>query len=1313
MPELSDERGRLMRLNELHVDGFGHFRDHVVGPLDSDVTVLHGPNEAGKSTLLAFIRTILFGFPLRGRDDHYPPFAGGRHGGRITLIDDDGESYTLERIAGPRGGRPVLRADSGEEAALERLIGHASPDLFSNVFAFSLEEIQSGELMNDSEVSGRLYSVGMGASGLPELNRSLTDRRSGLYRQRGSAQKIPGLLNELTEIDGRLRVIQGNADEYRRLNARQEVILLELDEAETEISRLNIRQSEVGKLLDGWDDWVVLEGLEAQLREVPEIERLPESPIERLEAIEERVRQATEDRDDAARELRRICEAAAAAMPGEELLNDSERVEAVRRSRGSFDDSVRDLPERRDELRQMEDLLSERLRELGGARDETSLDGLDTSLATRQHVEAWKERLIQSKAMSDAAAVRLDQASGQLEELRSEERQAQDKLQVDSASAGSIVLRPVSGRQEDLLEDREDVERVRRGRGSFDDSVRDLPERRAELGAQESDIASQLRDLGQGWDESRLDGFDISMVFRHEVDEFRQRVSDQSARERSTAQQLERERSELVERGAAVEHAQARVPAKQPALDGPAIDRRRSALRAARSRLNDHERASLNLENLRGQLRSLTGSGESADTVPRRSSALLPVLLGVAGIILILVGVYLGQEALFIGVVAGVVLLGVAVYLAVRNPSTPVTAESSLAGAIDQGVSEARTALEGAEELLVEAAQPLGLDAVPTADVLDNVEADLEAASNALSAWNESNRRVEEARLELEAQERRVEQADGRARSAVESETAVRSKWRRWLQGHGLDEGLTPEGVVEFTGRIETSRAVLESVRRMRQRVSAIELDIDEYGQLVQPLAEKYGIPLEDADHQRVMAVADTLIESFDTIRELVVQRDDVLARLRHQEQSVSSASEEHESALQELEDGQLEWRGWLRECQLEESFTPDTLLEFLARADTARAQRNETRRMRQRVSAIEVDIDQFRDRVAPLAQNHGVTLDTADPPQLAAAADTLIDRLEEVRVQVSERDQVRQQGDQQRGRLEQMELRVQSAEESLAGLLAMGDAGDAEEFRRRAALYGQRRELEAQRDKRLGSLSRLSGPSERLAVFRASLAASDQDLLRDEIRVLSDRIDTLNSRRDELNQEHGGNATEVDRLAAEEESSELRIRRNVLMEKLREDAREWSRLTIASVILDRTQRKFEQERQPNVIRYAEEFFSKVTGHRYTRLYAPVGERTITVTHVSGRNRRPEELSRGTREQLYLALRFGLIREFGEHAERLPVVVDEALVNFDPERASLAASAFSSLSETNQVLVFTCHRAIADTFADVGAHVVDIGPPSS
>ena len=182
-----------------------------------------------------------------------------------------------------------------------------------------------------------------------------------------------------------------------------------------------------------------------------------------------------------------------------------------------------------------------------------------------------------------------------------------------------------------------------------------------------------------------------------------------------------------------------------------------------------------------------------------------------------------------------------------------------------------------------------------------------------------------------------------------------------------------------------------------------------------------------------------------------------------------------------------------------------------------------------------------------------------------------------------------------------------------------------------------------------------------------------------------------LTPRRNTLREERGGVDAELAQLTSEEESSALRIRRSTLEEQLREHAREWSRLTIAEALLEKTRQRFEQERQPSVIRHAQDFFSGVTGRRYQRLYAPIGEQTITVSDATGASKQPGELSRGTREQLYLALRFGLIREFGEHAERLPVVVDEALVNFDPERARLAAESFAQLAETNQVLVFTCH----------------------
>jgi uncharacterized protein YhaN len=124
----------------------------------------------------------------------------------------------------------------------------------------------------------------------------------------------------------------------------------------------------------------------------------------------------------------------------------------------------------------------------------------------------------------------------------------------------------------------------------------------------------------------------------------------------------------------------------------------------------------------------------------------------------------------------------------------------------------------------------------------------------------------------------------------------------------------------------------------------------------------------------------------------------------------------------------------------------------------------------------------------------------------------------------------------------------------------------------------------------------------------------------------------------------------------------------------------------------------------------AQTFFHGLTGGRYPKLHVTVGEQEITVVDETGVRKTPEQLSRGTYEQLYLALRFGLIQSMGEEVERLPVIVDEVLVNFDLVRAQRAAAAFVELSRTNQVLVLTCHQWVVDLFREAApsAALVDL-----
>ncbi len=1305
-----------MRLETLYLEGFGHFHQYAIGPLDKDITVLYGPNEAGKSTLLAFIRAILFGFPARGRAQHYPPLSGGRHGGRIQLTDDVGLSYTLERFVGQRGVQCQLRTGSGEvlqEAAeLPGLTGHATLDLFSNVFAFSLDEIQTEGLLSNSEVASRIYSAGMGASQLPDFTRSLARRKNELFKPRGSAQEIAQVLRQLEEIDGRLREVRHHADEYHRLATRQNEIAQELAQADTAISQLNKRRARISRLLEGRDDWESWADCDLQLRELPNYRQLPENPIERLENLEERLQQARDDCEEVTVQLHQISEMAVADIPGENLLDDADRIEAIRRARSSFDSSVSDLPERQEELREMEDALAERLRSLGDAWQEENLDNVDTSLLVREEVMYWKRQLAKAENAAETAQILTEQNHRQLEQLKTEEAEAQSRLQPQADGVNGDTIQPPSGQLEELLEDRKILEQMQRSQGAFEDSVRDLPKRQAELEAQGTSLKERLRNLGPEWTEAHLDSFDTSLGFHQEVDRWKDLLADQREKVRDSRQRREQAETRLRELQTAARVAEERMPAEQPTLDERILDQKRNALRTARSRLNDYERAHLNLENLQRQLQSLRGSSATDKVETTQPSLRLPLFLGLIGFGLILAGVVLGQEALLLGLIGGFVLLGIAGALLLRSRA-PFISDSPLSDVLVQHAGEAENSSAEALERLVEAAQPLELNSEPTVDALDNAEAWLDREANLLSQWQESREQWEEAIRNLQMQEQQVETVKQNLQTAVEAEAASHQAWMHWLEQLGVDSKFTPETMMGFMGQIDTARTHLEQIRQTQHRVRAIEKDISQYQDLVRPLALKYGLALEEDNPQRFMAVANILIDHLDLVRRHVLQRDDVVQRLQEQEQSTATAIQSQTEAAQTLVEKQTQWHNWLREHNLPEGFTPDAALEFLARAETAYALRTESRRMRQRIAAIEHDIREFQEQVAPLARANSIPLSPHDVQQLAIAADELIKRLEDVRQRFAAREQAQRQKDTIQAQLHQRMRRLKSVERDWKALLATGETDDVEEFRRRVHQQQARRKLERRKDEHLRRLRLLAGPEGKFETFQQELATSDRFQLDQESRELAHTMADEESRRDDLREELGRNDSALAQLISEKESSSLRMRRNILLEQLREHASEWSRLSIAEVLLDKTRRKFEQERQPSVIHHARDFFANVTDRRYQGLYAPIGEQTITVTDARGRSKQPAELSRGTREQLYLALRFGLIREFGEHAERLPVVVDEALVNFDRERARLAAQAFAQLGQTNQVLVFTCHRFIADLFADVGAQVLDISPGCS
>jgi len=141
--------------------------------------------------------------------------------------------------------------------------------------------------------------------------------------------------------------------------------------------------------------------------------------------------------------------------------------------------------------------------------------------------------------------------------------------------------------------------------------------------------------------------------------------------------------------------------------------------------------------------------------------------------------------------------------------------------------------------------------------------------------------------------------------------------------------------------------------------------------------------------------------------------------------------------------------------------------------------------------------------------------------------------------------------------------------------------------------------------------------------------------------------------------------------------------------------ARRWLVLRLAADQIQGTLAEYQRDRVPAVLRYAGDTLAAVTRGRYVGV-RQVDEETLTLVTPDERLVDAASVSRGTQEQLYLALRLGLVDVFADQRGSLPLVMDDVLVNADPDRGGAMAEVIARAAGRHQVLYLTCHPHTAE-----------------
>ena len=172
-------------------------------------------------------------------------------------------------------------------------------------------------------------------------------------------------------------------------------------------------------------------------------------------------------------------------------------------------------------------------------------------------------------------------------------------------------------------------------------------------------------------------------------------------------------------------------------------------------------------------------------------------------------------------------------------------------------------------------------------------------------------------------------------------------------------------------------------------------------------------------------------------------------------------------------------------------------------------------------------------------------------------------------------------------------------------------------------------------------------------ALVRRKLDELTQDLSR-----LDGELSTAYERRGQVRQER-------DTLLKDRRESRLRQKLAEVEEQIKEHSEQWLGIDRAEQAVSHIKFQLERDNRPETLQRAEYYFQMLTGGRYQRVWAPLGEHDLHVEDHSGLALKLNELSGGTREQLLLSLRLALVEEQRAKGIHLPFILDDILVNFE------------------------------------------------
>lgn len=363
-----------MKLKQIQIYNFGQFSQETFDLPEGNLAAFFGGNEAGKSTTVAFIKQILFGFNLKNTasvffEDYEPLTKSYPMGGQLVFTSDAGE-YVLERTwskgdKSKTGAVKVLL--NGQEVPASLFydqIQNIDGGFYAESFIFNEDLLRQVSSLSEGEILENIYYLGAAQSSqLLAIRADFDKEAKDLFKPSGKKAPVNQDLLKLAEQRDKVAADGQEFDAYQQLEGQRLAEEKEAKKLEKEVEEVNGQLSKLEKQLEQVKNYQTYLDLKKQVSPVAFDQELYQKALDlnaQIKALKASIKEEKEQIDPALLAKRKD----QARAWRQELGQISQSLEMLKQQVGQLEEKQASLLELTPHLDQVADLSMDQFQQM-------------------------------------------------------------------------------------------------------------------------------------------------------------------------------------------------------------------------------------------------------------------------------------------------------------------------------------------------------------------------------------------------------------------------------------------------------------------------------------------------------------------------------------------------------------------------------------------------------------------------------------------------------------------------------------------------------------------------------------------------------------------------------------------------------------------------------------------------------------------------------------------------------------------------------------------------------------------------------------